>query len=96
MPQKKKKFNITDGPNKWDLLTAFGNVHKGQAVEFKCTKDGSTMNLVVVVCINKLEHKTTTGDAWKFKGNVERSNSSCEIAIGYYNTLSNKGKFTLE
>lgn len=87
-------FNITDGPNKWDLLTAFGNVMAGQTVEFACIKTGTTMRIHLRAEISALEHESGGGQSWNFKGVMEISARNKRVK-GYYNTHSRSGHFSI-
>ncbi|HEY4509348.1 MAG TPA: hypothetical protein VJC13_03700 [Candidatus Paceibacterota bacterium] len=94
-----KLYNIVAGPNKWDLITAFGNAYGGinpcLTIEFQYFTDNSRIKFHLKTTIYGLEHESGSGESWNFKGIAEMPNGKKERIKGYYSTQSRNGHFKI-
>jgi hypothetical protein len=98
-PPPSKLFNIVTGPDKWDLLTAFGNNYLGQTVEFQYFEErmvsGPRVKSHIKATIHALEHEIGTGNSWSFRAHAEMPNGQHAHLKGYYNSCLLNGHFEI-
>jgi hypothetical protein len=88
-------FDILGGPSKWDLLSAFGNAHTGQIVEFQYRIQNGRIKIHLACNIQGLEHEGDSGDSWNFKATAEMPNGTREHIKGYYSSHGRVGHFKI-
>ncbi len=95
MTQSNMLFNIVKGPAKWDLITAFGNAHAGQTIDFQYYGSSSRIRIQLKVVINDLRHEDNSGESWNFKGYANMPNGKDEYIAGYYSSHGRMGHFRI-
>lgn len=88
-------FEITDGPNKWRLITTFGNMGEegpNYVVIHYDAADGRGAHLFEAT-VHALAHKDKYAESWTFSAETQMLDGRRRQISGTYSTRTRKGFF---
>lgn len=90
MATQVEKYNIEDGPSKWDLMLGlFDNLSNGRTVRFNLDREAGPGTSYIAVCLNAVSREDGSGNSFCFEGYIP--NKFGGHVKGWMTTTKRKG-----